>query len=163
MKKILTLSFFILPLLYFSQDYKSAIGVKSGMPGIAGINAKLYAGNQFWAFDNTLGVNFDADNRYLSAQVLFEYNRPFGLNEGYNWYAGVGPTAQYYLRGGYIQEDLIQLPEKFFLSADGVFGLEYSAPRTKFNAAIEGGPYFTFLPMIKVGGFFNVAVRYRIK
>ena len=162
MKKSILFCFFSIPLLYFAQDYKSALGIKLGYPGYSALNGKFYMGQKF-ALDNALGVNFDRDNRFMGLQTLLEYNKSFGLNEGYNWYAGFGPKATYYLKGAYLEDDGSQVTEKFFLKVDGVFGLEYSAPKTHLNAAFELGPTVNVIPFIKFGAYANIAVRYTIK
>ncbi|MFN5417076.1 MAG: hypothetical protein ACK5B9_08480 [Flavobacteriia bacterium] len=162
MKKVIILCFFTIPLLYFAQDYKSALGVKLGYPGYSALNGKFYMGQKF-ALDNALGVNFDRDNRFIGLQTLLEFNKSFGVNEGYNWYAGLGPKAMYYVKGGYLEADGSQVQENFFLKVDGAFGLEYTAPRTHLNAAFEFGPTLNVIPFIKIGAYANVAIRYAIK
>ncbi|MCE3295725.1 MAG: hypothetical protein K0R65_1439 [Crocinitomicaceae bacterium] len=158
MKKILAVCFFSIPLLVFTQEYKSAFGVKVGYPGYVGLNGKFFMG-KWIALDNTAGVNFDRDNRFAAFSPIVEFNKKFGTNDGYNWYAGVGPNVQYYLNGGYIHDDMTKT-SGLFLKTDALFGVEYTAPGTRFNAAIEGGPSVNVYPFIKVGGFVNVAVRY---
>lgn len=162
MKKIITICLFSLPLLYFSQNYRSAVGVKLGYPGFSSLNGKIFLGKKI-ALDNSIGVNFDRDNRYLAYQGLIEYNKKFGLNEGYNWYAGLGPGVNYFTKGGYLENDASVLPYKTFVKVDGVFGAEFSAPRTHFNAAIEAGPSFIVTPVFKIGYFVNIAFRYTFK
>ncbi len=162
MKKIITICLFSLPLLYFSQNYRSAVGVKLGYPGFSSLNGKIFMGKKI-ALDNSLGVNFDRDNRYIAYQGLIEYNKKFGLNEGYNWYGGLGPGVEYYLKGGYVRDDGTVQPEKLFVKVDGVFGAEFSAPRTHFNAAIEAGPSFIVFPSVRIGYFVNIAFRYTFK
>ena len=161
MKKILAVCFLSIPLLVFTQEYKSAYGLKVGYPGFIALNAKVFLGKRI-ALDNMAGVNFDRDNRFAAVAPMVEFNKKFGLNEGYNWYAGAGPNAQYYLNGGYIHDDYTKTTG-LLLKADALFGLEYTAPRTSMNAAIEGGPSVYVYPFIKVGGFVNVAVRFAIR
>ena len=60
MKKILAVCFLSLPLLVFTQEYKSAFGVKIGYPGFVGLNGKVFMG-KWLALDNLAGVNFDSN------------------------------------------------------------------------------------------------------
>lgn len=162
MKTYIFICLFSFPLLCFSQEYRAALGAKLGYPGLASLNAKIFAGKKI-ALDNSLSVNFDNDNRFLAFQTLVEYNKGFGLNPGYNWYAGLGPQVNYYLKGGYLQNDGTVLKDRFYVKCDGVFGAEFSAPKTNFNAAIEAGPSLMVLPEVNFGFFINVAARYTIK
>lgn len=163
MKKAI-LFFLLLTLPFFSdaQFYKRAFGFKVGTPGQAGFNAKMYTNEKF-ALDNLLGLSFDPDHRFVSLQSIFEYNRKFGLNPGYNWYMGAGPTAIYYVNGGYLQSTGVLAGEKLFFRADAVFGLEYTAPSTKINACLEVGPAIMFYPIFNVGLLINVGVRYAFR
>ena len=161
MKKILAVCFLSIPLLVFTQEYKSAIGLKIGYPGFIALNGKAFMGRRF-ALDNLAGVNFDKDNRFVALSPILEFNKKFGLNPGYNWYAGAGPQLQYYLSGGYLHDDLT-MTKGFLVKADALFGLEYTAPKTSMNAAIEGGPTINVYPFVKVGAFVNIAVRFAIR
>lgn len=161
MKKLLCITIFTLPLLVNAQFYKSVLGVKMGYPGHVGLNNKTFLSMRI-ALDNTLTINFDRDNRFLGLQSLVEFNHSFAQNPGYNWYAGIGPRVNYYLKGGYLDNDGVQNPNRLFLRADGVFGLEYTAPKTSFNASIEGGPSAYVYPIVKVGAFAQVSIRFVI-
>ncbi len=146
----------------FSQDYKKALGIKTGYPGFAALNGKFYIGEVF-ALDNSLGINIDVDNRYVLLQSLFEYNKQIGLiNTGYNWYVGLGPNLQYYTKGGYITDDFVE-HNGFFLRADAILGIEVTPQTSRFNAAIEAGPTVNVYPITKIGVTVNVAVRYAFK
>ncbi len=145
-----------------SQDYKSAVGVKSGYPGIVTLNGKFFIKRKF-ALDNYIGVNFDAENRYLTAQTMLQYNVPIGKKTGYSWYAGVGPTAQYFLVGGYRSESDIVIYDGFFFRADAALGIEFTPNSSKLNIAMEVGPNFIFTPVTQLGIFANIALRYTFK
>ncbi len=160
MKKILAVCFLSLPLLVFTQEYKSAFGVKIGYPGFVGLNGKVFMG-KWLALDNLAGVNFDRDNQFVALIPVLEFNKKFGLNDGYNWYAGAGPNFQYYISGAYMHDDA-STTNGLLIKTDALFGLEYTAPKTRMNAAIEGGPSINVYPFIKVGGFVNIAVRFAI-
>ncbi len=146
----------------FSQDYKSAIGVKSGYPGIVTLNGKFFIKKKF-ALDNYIGVNLDAENRYLTAQTMVQYNFQIGKSTGYTWYAGLGPTAQYYIVGGYRGEGDVIVYDGFSLRADAALGIEFTPNFSNINIAMEVGPNFTFMPVTRLGIFANVALRYAFK
>jgi hypothetical protein len=161
MKKLTLLLAVCLPLLSFGQFYKSGLGIKAGYPGFVGLNNKTFL-NMRLALDNTLGVNFDRDNRFIQLQTLFEYNQSFGTMPGYNWYVGIGPRAMYFLNGGYTLNDGVTTYNGFILKADAAFGFEYTPPRTRLNLAIEAGPSVFVRPFFQFGGYGQVAVRYVI-
>jgi hypothetical protein len=148
--------------ILFSQEYQHAVGIKSGYPGYIGINVKSFKG-RFFAWDNTLGTSFHFDNHYISLYSLYEYNKGFGQNEGYNWYLGAGPEVHYYTKGGYVDEKGIVSHDGLFARLDGVFGLEFLSRKADLNVAIDIGPSFTFFPIIKIGPIFNVSIRYGIR
>lgn len=162
MKKILAICLFSVSLLCFSQEYQSAFGIKIGYPGFVGLNGKVFLGGPRYALDNLAGVNFDRENLYVAVAPILEYNKKFGLNEGYNWYAGLGPNLQYYLKGGYFDQNGA-VTTGFFFKTDALFGLEYTAPTSFLNAAIEAGPSITIIPNVRVSAFVNLAVRYAIR
>ena len=121
-----------------TQEYKAAFGLKSGYPGFAGLNLKKPFGEKKKvALDVMAGTNFDSENRFITGQILLEMNKPIGINTIYNWYYGLGPTVQYYTSGG--------------------------QPTSPFNFAADIGPAIYFLPSVKVGFQFNVALRYAFK
>lgn len=128
-------------------------------PALAAINGKIFV-HEVIALDNSLGINFDKDNKFISFQTLFEFNKSFGINDGYNWYAGLGPQFNYFNKGGYIQNDGTMLDKKLLINTDAVFGVEFTSSSSRLNAAAEAGPSITVSPITKVGFFVNVALRY---
>lgn len=162
MKK--TFSFLIILLAFtgYSQEYGSALGIKTGYPGYLGLNYKknLDRKTHRFALDNMLGVNFDSDNRYLTGQLLFEMNKKIGFNTGFNLYAGIGPTIQHYINGGYITDDQI-VHKGTFVRGDFVLGIEkYNEAGFPINVAFEVGPCYTFVPLPIFSLQFSVALRY---
>jgi hypothetical protein len=162
MKKIFFVILIFIASNSFSQEYKSAFGMKSGYPGFVALNAKFYMGEIF-ALDNSFGVNFDVENRFFNFQPIFEYNKQIGINTGYNWYTGLGPNLKYYTTGGYLLEKTGVTHDGFQFQLDALMGIEVTPLSANLNAAIEAGPSFNLFPYFKPGFFVNIAVRYAIK
>ena len=166
MKNKILIIFLLLAGTSLAQPYKSSVGVKSGYPGYVAGNYKYFlpTSSRRWAIEATVGTNFDSDNRYFSAQIMLERCTPIGISSGYNWYIGLSPTAQYYVKGGYLYDDGQQETESFFLRTDAVWGIEYCAKQKKIplTAAFDLGPSFNFIPKPRFFVTFNIAVRYTI-
>jgi hypothetical protein len=67
----------------FSQNYKTAIGIKGGYPGFGSLNGKHFL-NSKTAIEGSIG----GGSSTLWLQGLYELN--FSLEDGLNWYAGGG-------------------------------------------------------------------------
>lgn len=167
MKNKLLVVFLLVAGFSFAQPYKSALGIKAGYPGFVAGNYKFFlpTSTKKWALEATAGTNFDSDNRYLSAQLMLEYNTPIGIATGYLWYVGVSPTVQYYTSGGYLYDDGQTEDENFFLRSDAVIGIEYCArqKRIPLTAAFDMGPSFNIIPKPRFYVTFNIALRYTLK
>lgn len=167
MRKKLLFVFLLVAGFSMAQPYKQSLGIKAGYPGFVAANYKFFLPTQTkkWALESSLGTNLDSDNRYLSGQVMLEYNTPIGIATGYLWYVGVAPTAQYYIKGGYLYDDGQQENENFFLRTDAVLGIEYCARQKKIplTAAFDVGPAFNIIPKTRFFVTFNIALRYTLK
>jgi len=158
---LILLAVFFVNLVY-SQEYGSALGIKSGYPGYIGLNYKKNLDRKLhrFALDNMLGVNFDSDNRYVTGQILFEVNKKLGFNTGWNIYGGIGATGQYYTSGGFLTDSMVTY-NGFFGRGDLVFGVEkFNEGGFPINIAVEGGPVYYFTPIQKFTFQFTVALRY---
>jgi hypothetical protein len=122
-----------------TQEYKAAFGLKSGYPGFVGLNLKKPFGQKKKvALDVMAGTNFD-------------------------WYYGLGPTVQYYTSGGQPTDTAGVFVGGLHLKADVFLGFELTQSTSPFNFAADIGPAIYFLPSVKVGFQFNVALRYAFK
>lgn len=147
-----------------TQEYKAAFGLKSGYPGFVGLNLKKPFGQKKKvALDVMAGTNFDSENRFVTGQILLEMNKPIGINTIYNWYYGLGPTVQYYTSGGQPTDTAGVFVGGLHLKADVFLGFELTQSTSPFNFAADIGPAIYFLPSVKVGFQFNVALRYAFK
>ena len=135
MKKNLIVLFFVVftATTSFSQNYSTAIGIKSGYPGHGSLNIKHFLSSN-GAIDVLAGSNFSAYSKYIWAQCLFEVNKNIVNMSRFNWYAGAGPSLGYYNAGSYVGK-----------------------------IALEGGPYLNVIPQIYIDGQVNVALRYAIQ
>lgn len=162
MKKTVLIFIILINLITYAQEYGSALGIKSGYPGYVGLNYKKNLDRKLhrFALDNMVGVNFDSDNRYLTGQILFEVNKKLGINTGWNLYGGIGVTGQYYTRGGYITDSIVEY-SGFFGRGDLVFGIEkFNENGFPINIAVEVGPVYYFTPIQLFTYQFSVALRY---
>lgn len=144
MKKILFLGVLLISAFYFSQSYKTAIGLKGGYPSLGGLNAKKMLTKSTAA---EFSIGGYAGGLYLSG--LFEIQKPLPEPTGLDWYLGAGPAI------GFGANSL-------FLSANGVIGLDYTFQDFPLNLALDTGPVISFSPI----GFYwggGFAIRYALK
>ena len=160
--KRLLLSFSILLCsISFSQNYSSAIGIKSGYPGHGSINFKKFTGSNV-AVDILGGTNFSGFSKYFWIQCLFEYNKNIINGSGFNYYLGAGPSLGYYTAGGYTTKKGIYYSGPWG-GVTGVIGIEHTFSALPLNMALEAGPYVNLMPRLNVDGLVNVAIRYAIQ
>lgn len=160
MKKLL-LSLLLLTSFYsFSQNYSTAIGIKSGYPGHGSINLKKFMGPNM-AVDALFGSNFSSFSKYLWAQCLFEYNKNIINGSGFNYYLGAGPSVGIFTAGSYSKNG------KSFSGpwggVTGVIGIEHTFASIPLNIGVEAGPYINLMPQIYIDGQVAVAVRFAIQ
>lgn len=159
-------SIFILSLLFttisFSQNYSTAIGIKSGYPGHGSVNFKKFMGSDF-AIDVLAGTNFNSSSNYLWAQCLFEKNKNIVNTSGFNWYYGAGPSVGFWRSGGYYHKKNDKTYSGLWISAEAVIGIEYTASSIPLNIGLEAGPSLNVVPYIRFNGVGNVFIRYAIQ
>lgn len=159
-------SIFILSLLFttisFSQNYSTAIGIKSGYPGHGSLNVKKFMGPDF-AIDVLAGTNFNNSSKYFWAQCLFEKNKNIVNTSGFNWYYGAGPALGFWTVGGYYYKKTDKTYSGLWLSADATIGIEYTTSSIPLNIGLEVGPTLNLIPYIKFGGIGNIFIRYAIQ
>ncbi len=158
MKKLLLFLILSSSTLGFSQDYRSAYGLKGGFPGFVALDGKFYLGKHV-AFDNYLGTNIDFAKHFITFNTSFTYNKSIGVDTGFNWYFGVGPTLNYYTKGEHFDDEKNQLYKPLFVRADAVIGIESTPKTAGFNMALEAGPTFTIVPYTKVFYTINLSLR----
>ncbi|TZF82994.1 hypothetical protein FW774_11865 [Pedobacter sp. BS3] len=134
MKKITSLSFiavfaFLLVNKTQAQDYKHALGVRVG--AYNGINFKTFLNAQN-ALDFNLNFRSHDDYKYVFITGLYEIHNNIQNAPGLRWYYGggasLGSSKPKYADGS------------FFLSADGVLGLDYKFTGAPINLALDWRP-----------------------
>ncbi|MBM3418667.1 MAG: hypothetical protein FJY17_07090 [Bacteroidetes bacterium] len=130
----------------WSQQYKTAIGLKGGYPSLGGINIKKILSSST-AAEFSIGGYVSG----LAISGLFEIQKPLPEPNGLYWYLGVGPTV------GSVNKSLL-------LSANGVLGIEYTFQDFPLNIALDTGPVIQLIGnknLFSWGG--GLAVRYAFK
>lgn len=154
----------------FSQDYRTALGVKGGFPGIAAFNIKHNLGAKS-AIEGSIG---GAAN-LVWFQGLYEINNP--IQDGFSWYYGGGfdigiwtfASSYYTVYGpGYYDDDDYYIGNRYnghraYGGLDGVIGLEYTFAKIPLNLAVDASPVLRLFPRIGFGLYANVAARFTIK
>lgn len=166
MKKIIVLSL-VLSVGLFSnaQSYQTAIGLRGGHVGgghVGGVGLNL---KHFISGKNALEVTLGGGANHLRGQLLYEWQNPTNIEEGLDWYIGVGggfgtwssswdhPNGTDYNRG-------------FFMGASGVIGLDWNLEpviEVPLNIAFDLGPYIGLINSNRVGWGSGFALRYILK
>lgn len=156
MKKLVGLACMVLffTSLSFSQDYKTAIGIKGGFPGIGAVNLKHNMGA------NAIDVSVGGGSRHLWIQGLYEWNNP--IQDGFSWYYGLGADLGFY-NEHYGWRDNKYYDGRVTLGLDGVIGIEYTFPTVPINLALEAVPTIRLTPYTGFYMYGNFAVRFAIK
>ncbi|MFA9211808.1 MAG: hypothetical protein ACEQR5_08265 [Moraxellaceae bacterium] len=139
--------------LSFAQDYKTAIGVKGGFPAYGSLNLKHDFGKAMGEF--RLG---GSGNSFI-VQGLYEQN--YDLQDGIQWYYGLGASIGSWNGNGHLYNE--NHYSGFYMSVDGVLGLEYTIPDLPINVALDAGPSFVISPLTRLAFGGAVAVRYILK
>jgi len=146
MKKILFLWVLLISTFSFSQSYKLAIGLKGGYPSLGGLNVKKMLTRSTAA---EFSIGGYGGGLYLSG--IFELQKPLPEPNGLDWYLGAGPTVGFGSKS-------------FYLSANGVIGIDYTFQDFPLNLALDTGPVIQLIGSTQIfawgGGF---AIRYALK
>jgi len=137
----------------FSQNYKTAIGIKGGYPGYGSLNAKHFLSSNT-AIEGSVGGGANS----LWLQGLYELN--FSLEEGLNWYAGGGANLGFYSYKNPLTNDRTS---NMILGISGIVGLEYTFEDFPLNVALDTGPNIRLINSFGFGWGAGLAVRYAIK
>lgn len=154
MKRILVLLVFITVSTFsYSQNYKTAIGIKGGYPGYGSLNGKHFL-NSKTAIEGSIGGGTNT----LWLQGLYELN--FSLEDGLNWYAGGGANIGFY---SYKNPFNNERTSNMILGLNGIVGLEYTFEDLPLNVALDTGPNLRIINSLGFGWGAGLAVRYAIK
>jgi hypothetical protein len=137
----------------FSQNYKTAIGIKGGYPGFGSLNGKHFL-NSKTAIEGSVGGGANS----LWLQGLYELN--FSLEEGLNWYAGGGANVGFYSYKNPLTNDRTS---NMILGINGIVGIEYTFEDFPLNVALDTGPNIQVINSFGFGWGAGIAIRYAIK
>ena len=137
----------------YSQNYKTAIGVKGGYPGYGSLNGKHFL-NSKTAIEGSIGGGTNT----LWLQGLYELN--FSLEQGLNWYAGGGANVGFYSFKNTITNERTS---NMILGLNGILGIEYTFEDFPLNVALDTGPNLRIINSFGFGWGAGIAVRYAIK
>ena len=149
MKKLFLTTFLFLAISSssWSQQYKTAVGIKRGVyPSLGGLDIKHFLRPGF-AVEGTIGGY--SNTMLISALVEAQPSLPEPT--GLDWYAGVGPILE--LTSGTYDYDL-------FLN--GVVGVDYTFQNIPLNLSLDTGPIFS-LKSLGFGWGGGLAIRYAFK
>lgn len=119
-----------------AQDYKNAIGGRFGAAN--GVTFKTSMGDNKML---DLILNFRNTNlfKYTRLTGLYEVNMPIAGAPGLGWYYGAGATV------GSVKFKPTGSKD-FYLSADGVLGLDYKFSDAPFNLSLDWKPAIQLTP-----------------
>lgn len=135
-------------LMFLSQEtkaqalgtgYKNAIGGRFGVAN--GITFKHFT-NDHTAWDFILNFR-SKKNKYSSFRLtaLYEIHNPIVQAPGLRWYYGIGGGI-----GSYKNKRKHENDSDFYLSVDGVLGLDYKFSNAPINIALDWKPAFDITP-----------------
>lgn len=149
MKRVLFLAatFFFMSSGLFAQDYKSAIGVRGGLP--TGINFKTFTnGNNAFEFIlSGYGGGFELTGLYEIHQQAFDTPN---LNFYYGPGLHIGSFADNRVLPGYYNNNR---GRGFTLGVDAILGIEYTLTDIPFVIGVDVKPALDFVP----GAYFYLA------
>ena len=120
-----------------AQSYKNAIGGRFGAAN--GVTFKTTMGENKML---DLILNFRNTNYYKYTRLtgLYEVNMPIAGAPGLGWYYGAGGTV------GFRKDKRFDDNNDFYLSVDGVLGLDYKFQDAPFNLSLDWKPAIMLTP-----------------
>ncbi|NBR13349.1 MAG: hypothetical protein EBQ94_12585 [Flavobacteriales bacterium] len=153
MKKYLLFGFLILSTFGFSQNYKTAVGIKGGFPGYGSLNGKHLFGSK-----SAIEASIGGGSNTIWVQGLYEIVNP--LDDKFNWYYGAGPDFGFFSSKSIITGER---NSNFILGVSALIGIEYTFEDFPLNLALDTGPSLSLVPSAGFNWGGAVAVRYAIK
>ena len=147
MKLFLSFVFCFCAFVSTAQRYTSAIGLRTGTPGVTYINAKYRMNQQ--AIELGIGGNFGAIWVHGNAYQQNELNDILDLYYGFGANVGVGQMKQF-------GTDYSGLG----LGVNAVVGLEHTFEDFPFNISLDAGPGLYVLPKLQFGFAAALSARY---
>ena len=138
MKKYLffTLLFILACSTVNSQEYKTSLGLRAGLP--YGFTVKHFLSEQH-ALEGILASSYGG----FIATGLYENEHWTGSYPGLNWYWGIGAHAGFWDVGA--NKFLPSTYDGSILGVDGVAGLEYTFDQVPINLSLDILPSFNLI------------------
>ncbi len=133
----------------YGQDYKTAIGLRAGVP--YGLTVKHFVSQQN-AFEGILASRWGG----FVATVLYENEHWTGEYPGLNWFFGVGAHVGFWNNNPYVTGDGGSV-----IGLDGILGLEYTFDEIPLNLSLDIMPSFNLIGSTGWGGINGgLSIRY---
>ncbi len=155
-KYLLLLVLSLLGTSAFSQQYKTAVGIKGDWSNLD-YDMAQFSVKHFFNAPNAFEANFGAGRNFIHLEGLYLYNSP--LRSNFDWFAGGGIDVGYF---GHTNTGRIDTQQSngFYSGISGVFGLEHTFNFIPINVALDAGPTIRVVPNFQVGLKVGFAVRY---
>lgn len=158
MRSILFVGVILLSSSSYSQQYKTAIGVKGDWSNL-NYDLALISVKHFFNSPNAIEGNLGFGNGFIWTEAM--YHRNFTLKGDLDWYAGAGLDLGYWSAR---KNDRLTAPHYGFWSGSTtVVGLELTTNVIPLNFALDIGPTFRLTPNADIGVKVGFAARYAIK
>ena len=153
MKITILLSFILMNTLVFSQDYKTAIGLKGGYPGFGSLNAKHFISENS-ALEATFG-GMSRENYGNGAFAILDYEIQNSLESSFSWFYGGGGLL------GFTTND--SGTTRLQLGINSTVGIEYTFEEVPINCSLNMGPLIFISPEVRFNWGGGLSIRYAIR
>lgn len=153
MKTTILLSFILINTLVFSQDYKTAIGLKGGYPGFGSLNAKHFISENS-ALEATFG-GMSRENYGNGAFAILDYEIQHSLESSFSWFYGGGGLLGFTTN----KEGTTTLQ----LGINSTVGIEYTFEEVPINCSLNMGPLIFISPEVRFNWGGGLSIRYAIR
>lgn len=153
MKITILLSFILMNTLVFSQDYKTAIGLKGGYPGFGSLNAKHFISENS-ALEATFG-GMSRENYGNGAFAILDYEIQNSLESSFSWFYGGGGLLGFTTNNA--GTTTLQL------GINSTVGIEYTFEEVPINCSLNMGPLIFISPEVRFNWGGGLSIRYAIR
>ena len=153
MKITILLSFILMNTLVFSQDYKTAIGLKGGYPGFGSLNAKHFISENS-ALEATFG-GMSRENYGNGAFAILDYEIQNSLESSFSWFYGGGGLLGFTTNNS--GTTTLQL------GINSTVGIEYTFEEVPINCSLNMGPLIFISPEVRFNWGGGLSIRYAIR
>jgi len=119
----------------FPQSYRTAIGIRTGLP--FGVTFKRFI-NEHSAFEVLAGTRWGG----VTFSGLYEWHKPTNQYPSLNWYFGGGAAMGFYdKRSPWVYEDQTRM----IIGVQGIIGMEYTFNDVPLNLGFDWIPLFNMI------------------